>query len=127
MDLCFDGARGRRQNLGPVSSVRFEGSRMRLVPKGPLIVAYLEDRLWRVGEDTYLRLECAGELHVHFEAGHDRSSTYGPFSTFTCVDGMAFVEGAVFSVCLRNSVWHSYHDSRQWPAMCLECAGGRLA
>jgi hypothetical protein len=106
--------------MGPYSTLRLEGEVMREVAHGPVIARH-EDHEWRVDGERYTRLDCGCRVNVHFERVDGTASrTYGPYESFSFVDGVGFGNHEVFAFADRSIVdWYCHADGRHWPLMII--------
>ncbi len=119
----FSRPHGQPIRKGPYAHVRFEGELLREAPGGAVIAQHGEHR-WMVDGEAYSRLDFEEPVKVHFsraESGDSR--TYGPFRSFSCVDGIAYKEGSVFAFVDRGHAdWYCHDDGQHWPLMVVEPA-----
>jgi hypothetical protein len=67
----------------------------------------------------YTRLDIAGPLCLQFRRGEAETS-YGPYSAFSSLDGVAYVEGNVFAFeDVQNADWYCVQDRMHWDTLSL--------
>ncbi len=95
LTAVFSRPRGKPRGVGPFGCLRLEGECMREAAGGPLIAEHWGHE-WHVDGERFSRLDVEGPVNVHF-VDHSSSKTYGPFSSFSAVNGVAFRERSVFA------------------------------
>ncbi len=112
--ITFGRPRGDPLTLGPFDRMIFRGGTLHA---GTAPVAVHVDHSWRVGNDRYSRLDIAGPLTLLLaREGSNRS--YGPYTTFSCVDGVAYSEGRVFAfVDSELGDWYCIEDGHHWKSL----------
>jgi hypothetical protein len=99
---------------------------MREVAGGPVIAKH-EDHAWMVEGERYMRLDCGCRVKIHFErVDGSVSKTYGPYESFSFVDGIAYADREVFAFADRTIVdWYCKQDEHHWPLMIIEPEGNK--
>ena len=117
-----------RPSGAPYRSATFD----RLVFRGPALfaddhpepVARHERHHWTpCGEEAkdifYTRLDVAGPLCLKFNRG-EAETNYGPYSAFSSVDGVGYVEGNVFAFeDSQHRDWYCTEDRQHWDSLSL--------
>jgi len=77
--------------------------------------------MWRVGERKFFRLDCTARVTIRFDCSADLvARTFGPFGQFSCVNGVAYTDNAVFAfVDQKTREWFCYDDGHRWPVMAV--------
>jgi hypothetical protein len=115
--LTFGRARGEPVTLGPFAGLLFEGGELRNKEDRRLIAVH-EDHSWRVDGQRYSRFDIPGPVSAILLRG-DQEQAYGPYTTMSCVDGVAYAEAHVFAfVDAELGDWYCIEDGRHWK--CLE-------
>lgn len=113
--VTFGRPRGEPVLFGPFERMVFEGGRLRT--DADRTIAVHVDHNWKVGDERYSRLDIAGPVCVALSRGASRK-TYGPFTAFSCVDGVAYAEGHVFAfVDAELGDWYCVEDSHHWKSL----------
>ena len=115
--ITFAKPRGDAFTVGPHPEFRFHGDRLMLSPDGP-VVAEHENHTWQTKKGDYSRLECEGRVDIQFARAKETSRVFGPYSMFSCVDGISYVENRIFAFCDEsNRDWYSYELGDHWKVM----------
>jgi hypothetical protein len=126
LTLRFSTASGASMTRGPHPGIRLEGEVIRAEGGDPVIARHV-DHAWVVDGARYLRLDidCDATITAHFErVDGSRSKTYGPYETFSFVDGVAYANGEIFAFADRSIVdWYSHADGAHWPLMIISARG----
>jgi hypothetical protein len=119
----FSRPHGQPAKKGPYARLRLEGETARAEPDGPLIAEH-QHHSWMVDGERFSRLELEGPVMVHFQRNDGSvSKSYGPFSVFSAVNGVAFKERSVFAFVDREmNDWYCHDDGHHWPLMVIEPA-----
>jgi hypothetical protein len=119
--LEFASIRGEPLRIEGIESLRFEGRELVVVPGGPL--ARHHDHRWFLlqGGETYPRLECSCECLVFFVSHRNiHSRQFGPFTSFSSVDAVAYANHRVIAFCDdQNDNWYSYDLGTHWKSLVL--------
>ena len=118
LSVTFSGLTGDPITLRDLPLLRFEGEVLRAQAGGPILAEH-RVQTWEVRDGRFSRLECDGPLRVYFErANGQRSEAFGPFDSFSCVDGIAHVEHEVFAFADRAiGDWYAHRNGQHWPLM----------
>ena len=112
--VTFGRPRGEPIILGPFERLMFVGIELRDATR---VVAVHTDHSWRVNGDRYSRLDIPGPVLVVL-GKEDRQRTFGPFTAFSCVDGVAYSEGHVFAfVDNEQRDWYCVADGHHWKTL----------
>jgi hypothetical protein len=81
-------------------------------------IAVYEPRGWIYRNRVFKRLAVSEVVQVYFEDDDRESPTYGPFSSFETVDGVAYADGAMFAR-LDDLAGSWMHEATRiiWPSM----------
>src|SRR5918995_3938034 len=82
--------------IGPVAGVRIEGNTMHDAHSGA-VLAECEEHHWVFEGKKFYRADCAGPVTVSLEGYEAVPARFGPFRHFSLIDGMAYVDRAVFA------------------------------
>lgn len=119
----FSRPHGAPAKKGPYARLRLEGEVARVDPDGALVAEH-QNHSWVVDGANFSRLDLEGPVVVRFQGSDGRASkTYGPFSAFSAVNGVAFKDGSVFAFVDREMKdWYCHDDGHHWPLMVIEPA-----
>jgi hypothetical protein len=107
---------------GPVP--RFRIDRETVLDEGGAILAHHVGHCWQVDGRSFLRLDCADPVEVHFERGAEASEVYGPFMHLSSTDGICFADHEVFAHFDEGTrSWFCHRDRESWAAMVVRSAG----
>ncbi len=123
MHVIFSRPRGEQKKKGPYECLRFEGELVRATRDGAVIARHV-DHQWVVDGENFSRLDFEGRVKVQFcRVDKTVSQSYGPFESFSCVDGIAYRERSVFAFVDRSvGDWYCHDDGHHWPLMVVEPA-----
>lgn len=108
--------------LGPFDSIWLNCEGMRTAADGALRAPYRKHQ-WQVDGLSFFRLDCTGQVGVHFEHGAERSSRYGPYKRFSAVNGLAYGDDKVIAFMdYKNDQWLYYDTGYHWPVMLVSDA-----
>jgi hypothetical protein len=118
--LAFLRPRADPVAFGPYTTVSFV--RDELIADGETLAKYVEHR-WQVagGEERFSSVEFYARVDVRFEGREgERSKGFGPYSTFTLMDGVAYASGHVFAFFDRErDDWYSSALGNHWMKMAV--------
>ena len=121
--LTFLRPRSEPLPFAPYAKVSFV--RDNLVADGEALAKYIEHR-WEVAgaDERFSSVEFHARVDVHFEGRDgDRSKTFGPYSTFTLMDGIAYASGHVFAFYDHEQKdWYSSALGNHWVKMTVVVA-----
>jgi len=119
---------GPTVELGPFPQVRIDGETLRAERGGPVLAQHLPHS-WRVRGKDLFRLDCETLVRLHFENEKgERSAAYGPFTHFSCADGIAYGDGMICgNIDLETKRWFNHQDRRYWDALVLKSAAAPAA
>jgi hypothetical protein len=114
---------GPTLELGPFRAIRIDGERMRSEHGGPPLAQH-QAHNWLVQGKKFFRVDCAVPVRLHFENKKGESSpVYGPFFHFSCADGIAYGDGAIYgNVDLETKRWYGHIDGRYWGELVITSA-----
>ena len=114
---------GPTTELGPFPQVRIDGESLRAERGGPVLAKHLAHS-WRVRGKELFRLDCDTPVRLHFENEKGESSpAYGPFTHFSCADGIAYGDGAIIgNIDLETKLWYSHRDRQYWRELVVKSA-----
>lgn len=93
------------------------GRVIRETPDGAEL-AHHEDFRWRLEGKTYLRIDCTDLVRIHMERGGRESESFGPFTHFSCADGVAFAEHLRFAhLDQATNLWSCSRCAGDWPVL----------
>ena len=114
--ITFGRPKGDPIFLGPFNRLVFVGSQLRTDEAGSAIASH-EDHAWRVKGERYSRLDILGPLVVVMSKPNGQR-VFGPFTSFSCVDGVAYTENRVFAfVDNEQADWYCLEDGHHWKTM----------
>ena len=121
--VVFSRGVGPPVTKGPYESIRIEGETMRAVCETEPFAVH-ENHHWRVAGEQYTRAECDCPVRLHLQRIDGKASkTYGPYESFSFVDGIAYVERKVFAFADRTiGDWYCHDDGRHYAIMVIEAA-----
>ena len=126
LTLRFSTASGASVMRDPLPQIRLEGEVIRAEGGGPVIARHV-DHAWLVDGVRYLRLDIDSDATItaHFErVDGTLSNTYGPYETFTFVDGVSYANGEIFAFADRSIVdWYCHADGAHWPLLIIAASG----
>src|SRR5262245_47458166 len=114
---------GPTLELGPFESVWLDGEALR-PERGGAVLAEHRTHAWVVKGRQFFRLDCASMVRLHFEDDEGKSSPVcGPFTHFSCADGIAYGDGAIqANIDLETKLWYSHRDGRYWRSLVVTSA-----
>jgi hypothetical protein len=126
LTLKFATGSGTHVTRGPLAQIRLEGEVIRAEGGGPIIARHV-DHAWLVDGVRYLRLDIDTDTTItaHFERiDGSLSKSYGPYETFSFVDGVAYANRAIFAFADRSIVdWYCHADGIHWPLLVIAANG----
>lgn len=103
--------------LPPLSALRMHGSVIRETADGAEL-AHHENSRWRLHGKTYLRIDCTDLVRIRMEREGRESESFGPFTHFSCSDGVAFAEHLRFAwLDEKAGLWSCSHCAGDWPVL----------
>ena len=119
---------GPTVELGPFPQVRIDGETLRAERGGPVLAQHLPHS-WRVRGKDLFRLDCETLVRLHFENEKgERSAAYGPFTHFSCADGIAYGDGMICgNIDLETKRWFNHQDRRYWRELVVKSAAAPAA
>jgi len=117
--IRFSSPAGNGPALGPFQKLRFEGEKLYAWPQRELVAEHVGHH-WVAQGKEFSRLDLfADEVLVAFEGdGGERSRELGPFSHFSCVNGVAYGDRRIVAFCDPDrGDWFSYDVGSRWSTM----------
>jgi len=123
MELVFASGRGTTVRKGPYRSFVLQGETLRERVGGEPIAVH-EGHHWHVDGKTYTRVDCDYGIRIHLSRVDGKlSKEHGPFKYFSCVDGIAYADRAVFAFADRTiGDWYCHADGQHWAIVIVEQA-----
>lgn len=114
---------GPTLELGPFPAIRVDGETMRAERGGRVLAKHLPNS-WQVHGKNFFRVDCASLVRLHFEnAKGERSAQSDTYTHFSCADGIAYVDGAIYgNIDLSSRRWFSHADRRYWDELVVKSA-----
>ena len=120
LELVFGKVRGEALKCGPYSLLRFEDGT--LLADGERLAVH-ENHQWVIEQGRYTRMDVEARIDIRCYTGESASRTFGPYATFSSVDGVAYVEQRIFGFYdEQERDWYAYDDGRHWKAMEVKAA-----
>lgn len=118
---------GPTLELGPFTAIRVDGEVMR-AERGGGPLAQHRAHSWIVQGKNFFRVDCETPVRLHFENEKGESSpVYGPFFHFSCADGIAYGDGAIYgNVDLETKRWYGHIDGKYWSVLVVTSASAPL-
>ena len=115
LHLTFSAQTGATLKKGPYKGFCLQGETMRETVGGKTFAVH-EDHHWQVDGQRFSRADCDCHVIVHASRVDGKESKqYGPFDTFSCYDGIAYVNHAVFAFADRTiGDWYCHADGHHW-------------
>jgi hypothetical protein len=119
---------GPTLELGPFREIRIDGEALRAERDGPVLAQH-GAHAWIVQGRQFFRLDCPSPVRLHFENERgERSAVSGPFVHFSCADGIAYGEGAIYgNIDLESKLWYSHRERRHWRHLVVTSASAPAA
>ena len=89
LELVFGKVRGEALKAGPYSVLRFEDGT--LLADGERLAVH-ENHQWVTEQSRYTRIDVDARIDIRCYTSENASRTFGPYATFSSVDGVAYVE-----------------------------------
>ena len=114
---------GPTLELGPFRTIRVDGEVMR-AERGGRPLAKHQAHSWIVDGKDFFRVDCEVPVRLHLENEKGESSpVYGPFFHFSCADGIAYGDGAIYAnIDLETKRWYGHIDGRYWRELVIASA-----
>lgn len=124
MELVFAGPSGATIKKGPFRSFVLQGETLRERIGGEPIGVH-EGHQWHVDGRTFSRMDCDCAVKIHLTRVDGKlSKDHGPFKSFSCLDGIAYVDHTVFAFADRSiGDWYCHSDGRHWAIIVVDEAG----
>jgi hypothetical protein len=121
IELVFAGPSGPTLKKGPYAAFCLQGETLR-EKVGAEPIAVHEDHHWQLEGRTFSRLDCDCRITIHLTRVDGKlSQTYGPFESFSCMDGVAYVDHELFAFADRSiGDWYCHADGRHWAIIVIE-------
>lgn len=119
---------GPTLELGPFPAVRIDGETMRAERGGAVLAKHLPTA-WEVRGRAFFRVDCASLVRLQFEnPDGERSELSTSFTHFSCADGIAYADGAIYGhIDLDSRRWFSHADRRFWETLIIRSASAPAA
>ena len=123
IEIRFSGASGPALNKGPYSSFVLQGETLREALGGRPLAVH-EGHHWHLDGQTFARIDCECRIKVHLTRVDGKlSNQHGPFDSFSCMDGVAYVNHELFAFADRSiGDWYCHADGRHWAIIVVEQA-----
>ncbi len=124
IQLVFSGATGPTLKMGPFASFCLQGETMREAIGAPAFAVHREHQ-WRIDHQSYSRVDCDCRVKMHLTRVDGLASQdYGPFESFSCMDGVAYANHELFAFADRSiGDWYCHADGRHWAIIVVEAVG----
>jgi len=121
MELTFAGPSGTTLKRGPYRCFVLQGETLRERIGGEAIAVH-EDHYWHVDGRTFTRIDCDCAIKLHLTRVDGKlSEDHGPYKSFSCLDGIAYVDHKVFAFADRSiGDWYCHADGRHWAIIVVE-------
>ena len=115
--------RGEPVTFGPFGRLSFFGRELRADLEAHPLATHV-DHSWLVQGERFSRIDVPGPLMIDLNRPSQHATRRsGPFTAFSCVDGVAYVEGRVFAfVDNEMGDWYCLEDNRHWAYLGLAAA-----
>lgn len=119
---------GPTLELGPFPMIWIDGEALRAERGGPVLAQH-QGHAWVVKGRKFFRVDCASPVRLHLENEEGESSAvWGPFMHFSCADGIAYGDGAIYAnIDLETKRWYGHMDSRYWRYLVVKSAAAPAA
>ena len=119
--LGFSGPDGRVVKKGPYRTFCLQGETMR-ADVGGTIIAVHENHQWQVDGRKFSRVDCDCGVRIEcLRVDGKRSKRFGPFDSFSCMDGIAYANHEVFAFADRSiGDWYCHADGLHWAILVIE-------
>jgi len=121
--LIFSNPQGDTLKRGPFYSFCLQGETLR-EQTGGATVAVHENHKWEIGGRKFVRIDCDCCVRVHLSrVDGKKSKDYGPFESFSCMDGIAYANHEIFAFADRSiGDWYCHADGLHWAIITVEAA-----
>jgi hypothetical protein len=115
-------------DLPPIPEARIDGETLRASSGGEVLARHYR-HAWSAQGREFFRLDCACPATLQFENEYGESSAvYGPFFHFSCADGIAYGDGAIYAnIDLETRRWYCHKDQKYWKSMVVKSAAAPAA
>jgi hypothetical protein len=119
--LQFSGQDGQILKRGPYRTFCLQGETMR-EDVGGAIIAVHEDHQWQVAGRKFSRVDCDCSVRIEcLRVDGKRSKRYGPFVSFSCMDGIAHANHEIFAFADRSiGDWYCHADGLHWAILVIQ-------
>ena len=106
---------GPTLEVGPFPEIWINGETLRPSRDGEVMAKHAPHS-WVVQGRQFFRVDCASPVKLHFEDEKGGSSAlWGPFTHFSCADGIAYGDGMIYgNLDLESRLWWGHVDRRYW-------------
>jgi hypothetical protein len=114
---------GPTLELGPFPAIRIDGESLRAERGGPVLAQH-HFHAWSVGGKSFFRMDCPSLVRLYFESAEgQRSAESATFTHFSCADGIAYADGAIYgNIDLGSRRWFGHADRRYWQVLVVKSA-----
>lgn len=117
----FSNPTGPTHTLGPLRQLHLRDRLLREFHDGPVLAEDSNYR-WLIDGRKYSRFDCDEECNVTLARDRDQASkTYGPFPSFSSLDGLKFVDHQMF--CHYDEAtkdWYGYQSGEHWDVLLVD-------
>ena len=119
---------GPTLELGPFPEIRIDGEALRAERGGPLLALH-QDHAWLVQGRKFFRVDCPSLVRLRLENEDGESSGVSePFLHFSCADGIAYADGAIYAnLDLETKRWYGHQNARYWRELVVKSAAAPAA
>ena len=113
--VIFSNPVGPSYALGPLKQLHLRRRVLREFADGPVLAEDTNYR-WQVNGGKYSRFDCDTECKVTLARDRDKASkAYGPYSGFSSLNGLKFVDHQLFCVYDESTKdWYGYQSGEHW-------------
>jgi hypothetical protein len=106
---------GPTVQIGPFPEVWIDGETLRRERDGEVLAQH-KAHSWSVQGREFFRVDCASPVKLRFmDEDGESSSVWGPFTHFSCADGIAYGDGMICgNIDLESRLWYGHQDRRYW-------------
>ena len=118
LNVVFNNPSGASFSLGPLTQLYLRGHELRETSNSP-VLAVEEHGRWKTDGGLFSRFDCDVECHVTLTRDRDGASKrYGPYSGFSSIAGIKFVDHQLFCLCDESTKdFYGYQSGEHWDAI----------